>query len=107
LRGFADLYYTLDNGWAIAALCVSLVSLAAAIAGVIYLSRLHRRGELDWTRKKIAVVGMSGAMLAVLLLCLPEVVSWLAYVRCYDMVDRGLLGVGDQPWGGSVPDDAT
>ena len=97
MRGFADLIYMLDNGWAIAELCVSLASLAAAIAGVIYLARLHRRGGLDWSERKIAVVGMSGAMLAVVLLCLPELVSWLAYLGCYDMVDRGLLGVGHHP----------
>lgn len=97
MRGVADLIYMLDNGWAIAELCVSLVSLAVAIAGIVYLARLRGRGELGWSRRKIAVVGMCGAMLAVLLLCLPEVVSWLAYIRCHDMVDRGLLGVGHNP----------
>lgn len=87
----------LDGGWAIAGLAVSLVCLAVAIFCVIYFAKVHRRKELDWSPRKITIVGLTGLLLPAVLLCLPACIDWLQYLHSYDMVDRSLLGVDMQP----------
>ncbi len=94
---FNFLKYALENGWAIAELVASLLCLAAAIVCVIYLARLLRRKDLDWSPKKLTVMGLTGVLLSAVLLCLPEAVDWFSYLNSYDMVERGLLGVDVQP----------
>lgn len=87
----------LENGWAVAELVTSLLCLAAAVACVVILARLLRRKTLDWSPGKITAVGLAGLLLPAVLLCLPEAVDWLSYLRSWDMVERSLLGVDVQP----------
>jgi hypothetical protein len=76
---------------------VSLVCLAVAIVCVIFLVKVLRKKELDWSPRKIAVIGLVGLLLPAVLLCLPACIDWLSYLNSYDMVERSLLGVDMQP----------
>jgi hypothetical protein len=89
--------HALESGWAAAELVTSLLCLAASVACVVIFARLLRRKTLGWSPGKITAVGLAGLLLPAVLLCLPEAVDWLSYLRSCDMVERSLLGVDVQP----------